>query len=73
MLACRGDSESDGIIEGREYLSALDMPESVTEIEMQIVADNAQLWYRKHSIEKTALKAAMDLTIKKYYAPQVTT
>jgi hypothetical protein len=73
ILACRGASEADGITQGGEYLSALDMPETTNDTEMQAVADNAQLWYRKHSIEKTALKVAMDLTGEKYYASEVTT
>jgi hypothetical protein len=58
VMAGRGASEPDGISSGSEYLSVLDMPENMTEAEMQTVADNAQLWYRKHSLEETAANMA---------------
>ena len=62
VLASRSVSDPDGIRADNEYLSALDMQEHITETEMQAVADQAQAWYRRHSLAATAANLAVSLS-----------
>jgi hypothetical protein len=59
VLACHSASDSDGITADSEYVAALDVQEHITEAEMQTVANNAIAWYRKHSLQETAMNTAM--------------
>jgi len=54
ILAGSDGCDLDGIREGREFSSAWRLQQNATDVDLQAVADNANMWYRNHSLKKTA-------------------
>jgi hypothetical protein len=64
IVACRNRSELDGIRPGSEYLTVSTLPGHISGTEMQAIADQAQTWYEKHSLARTAASLASALRNK---------
>jgi hypothetical protein len=62
ILPTNNNSDIDGVVAGREYMTALDTEMPLSLEKAQRIASNAQAWYAGHSISRTAATLAAVLT-----------